>query len=161
MYDIFLSSMKAHERSTTSACCTAWRFLDATTSIEPPNAPSPSKVARNFLPLSSRLTHAMNREGIVASGAPTGVKVPGVCDSHLAANPACRLDLASRLSTTPERTAMPIVPHPRTHSSTEGQDRYSKPNLTRKVYIPWCSKEEKRLGWLHFTSMILSNFLFS
>ena len=73
-------------------------------------------VTRRRFALSSRLTHAMNREGSVGSLSVTfvGVDVPGVWDSHLGwpEMKRCRWLCWLRLESTPDVIATPMVPHP-------------------------------------------------
>ena len=72
-------SPRTHQSKTTSDCCTAAIFCPTMTSIASPPT-SDLNVPRRRLALSSRLTHAMNREGSVGSLSVTfvGVEVPGV-----------------------------------------------------------------------------------
>lgn len=115
---------QTYHRSTTSLCSIAMRFCPDTTSTVSPSDPSASNTPRSRFALSARRTVAMKREGTEASGEATGVVVPGVWDSHFG---MARLTIVgraeaiwdwdwdweeSKLATTPERTAMPIVPHP-------------------------------------------------
>ncbi len=97
----------------TSACCTASTFCEAKTSTLSPRALKGPKTVRSLFAVCSLLTQARNRDGIVVSGGPVGVTVPGVWDSHLGMPFGFVLDVADLiLSITPDRMAMPMVPHP-------------------------------------------------
>jgi hypothetical protein len=105
----------AYHSKTTSDCCTAETFSPTVTSIASPPITA-RNVSRRRLALSSRCTQAMKRDGSVgsSSSATMGVEVPGVWDSHLGWPEfrPCRGLCEWRLASTPDVTAMPIVPHP-------------------------------------------------
>ena len=107
-----LSRREAYQRMTTSASRTAFKFSPATTST---CFPKPAKVALSLSAVSRRLTQAINRSGILGSDSEyTGVDVPGVCDSHFNFGDRMTVVLDSMLVITPDRIAMPMVPHPET-----------------------------------------------
>ena len=75
------SDNDAPRNNTPRTVASAATFLATTISTGKVDLPE-GNIFLSCLALSSLLTQAMKREGMVSSGAPTGVDVPDVCDSH-------------------------------------------------------------------------------
>ena len=105
------SSRGVDQRRMTSDCFTAWTFFATQISIAAPRRLTSVNIGFSCLALTSRLTQARNRDGSAGSSSTnaTGVTVPEVWASHFGIDSD---ELESKLDKTPERMAIPMVPHP-------------------------------------------------